>query len=212
MDTTVTVAAVRDVGPETVAIEFESPDGFEADPGQFVKLSAAVEGEEYSRFYTLSSPDVEGTFEVTVGIDPEEAGPFSQFLVDLDTGDTLDVSGPFGQSYYQGESRVVVLAGGPGIGPAVGIGEAAVADGNQVAIIYQASAPAHVKRLDELRNAGASVVITDDEITDAVADVVTDGAEEQVFVYGFSDFVAAAEGAIDAAGGDSDAVKVENFG
>ncbi|ELZ27347.1 flavodoxin reductase [Halogeometricum pallidum JCM 14848] len=117
MDATVVVTEVRDVGPDTVAIEFETPDGFEADPGQFVKLSGTVDGEEYDRFYTLSSPDVQETFEVTVGLDPEEAGPFSRHLVNLEAGDELGVSGPFGRSYYKGESRVVVLAGGPGIGP-----------------------------------------------------------------------------------------------
>jgi len=33
-----------------------------------------------------------------------------------------------------------------------------------------------------------------------------------VFVYGFDDFVTAATDAIEAAGGDADAAKVENFG
>jgi hypothetical protein len=33
-----------------------------------------------------------------------------------------------------------------------------------------------------------------------------------VFVYGFADLVADAETAVDAAGGDADAAKVENFG
>ena len=125
MDATVAVTAVRDVGPRTIAIEFEAPDGLDAEPGQFLKLVGSVDGEEYSRFYTLSSPGVDDTFEITVGIDPEEAGPFSDFLLDLAAGDTVDISGPFGRSFYEGESRVVVLAGGPGVGPAVGIGEAA---------------------------------------------------------------------------------------
>jgi len=39
-DVTVTVAAVRDVGPDAIAIDFESPAGFVAQPGQFVKLAA----------------------------------------------------------------------------------------------------------------------------------------------------------------------------
>jgi cytochrome-b5 reductase len=212
MDATVAVAAVREVGPGTVAIEFETPDGFEAEPGQFVKLSGTVDGEEYSRFYTLSSPGVEETFEVTVGVDPEEAGPFSRHLTDLREGDELDVSGPFGRSYYQEESRVVILAGGPGVGPAVGIGEAAVADGNEVAVVYQTDAPAHAERLDGLRDAGASVVVTEGAIGSAVADAVTGEEVEQVFVYGFDDFVEEAEAAIEAAGGDADAAKVENFG
>jgi cytochrome-b5 reductase len=212
MDATVAAVEVRTVGPDTVAIEFESPEEFDALPGQFVKLSATVEGEEYSRFYTLSSPGADETFEVTVGIDPAEAGPFSRHLADLTEGDEMAMSGPFGKSFYEGESRVVVLAGGPGVGPAVGIGEAAVEDGNDVAVVYQTDAPAHEERLDALREAGATVVVTDGEIADAVGDALTNEAGEQVFVYGFADFVDAAEAAIEAAGGDPDAAKVENFG
>jgi cytochrome-b5 reductase len=212
MDTRVTVVGVSDVGPDTVAIEFETPADFTARPGQFVKLSATVDGESYSRFYTLSSPDTDGTFEVTVGVDPEAAGPFSRFLVDLAPGDELDCTGPFGDQHYDGESRVVVLAGGPGVGPAVGIGERARADGAAVAVVYRDEAPAHGERLADLSNAGATVFVLGGGIGEAVADVVTGDAGEQVFVYGFADFVAEAEEAIAAAGGDPDGAKVENFG
>jgi len=214
MDATVAVSAVRDVGPQTVALELESPAGFDAEPGQFVKLSATIDGDGYARFYTLSSPGVDDTFEVTVGVDPEEAGPFSQFLLDLEAGDELEISGPFGDSYYAGESRVVVLAGGPGIGPAVGIAEAAVADDNDAAIVYRTDAPAHEDRLDALRDAGAPVTVVDegDPIDDAVAGALTDAADEQVFVYGFAGFVSDAVSALDAAGVDPDDAKIENFG
>jgi ferredoxin-NADP reductase len=212
MDATVAVTAVRDVGPRTIAIEFEAPAGLDAEPGQFLRLEGTVDGEEYTRFYTLSSPDVDDTFEITVGIDPEEAGPFSDFLLALESGDTVEISGPFGRSFYEGESRVVVLAGGPGVGPAVGIGEAAVADGNELAIVYQTDAPAHEERLDALRDAGASVAVTDGDITDHVARAVTGAADEQMFVYGFGSFVDDATAALDAAGVDPDLAKVENFG
>lgn len=213
MDATVTVIAVESVGSNTVTIEFESPEGFEAEPGQFVKLSGTVDGEEYGRFYTLSSPAVTETFEVTVGVNPEEAGPFSRYLVDLIEGDELDMSGPFGSDHYEGESRVVVLAGGPGVGPAVAIAERALDDGNDAAVVYKDEDPAHEERLDALREADADiVVVTDGPITDAVADVVTGADGEQLFVYGFADFIDEALEAVEAADGDADGAKVENFG
>jgi cytochrome-b5 reductase len=212
METTVTVSDVTTVGAETVAIEFVAPDGFEAQPGQFVKLMATVDGDDYARFYTLSSADVRDDFEITVEIDPAESGPFSEYLGALTAGDEIDMSGPFGGDYYEGEPRVVVLAGGPGIGPAVGIGERALDDGGEVAVIYQAETPAHEDRLSTLDDRGATVTITDGSITDAVEDALTGETGEQVFVYGFEPFVEAAADAIDAAGGDSDAAKVENFG
>ena len=215
MDATVAVTAVEEVGPHTVAIEFESPEGFDPRPGQFVKLTGVAEGEEYSRFYTLSSPGTDETFELTVGVDPEEGGPFSEYLAALSPGEELDVSGPFGSNYYEGESRVVVLAGGPGVGPAVGIGEAALGDGNDVAVVYRyEDAPAHEERLSALRDGGASVELIDagEDLEERVAAALTGADGEQVFVYGFTDFLEDALAAVETAGGDPDASKSENFG
>lgn len=208
------VVDVRDCGPDTVAIEFESPDAFDARPGQFVKLTAEVEEESVSRFYTISSPDVEDTFEVTVGYDPEEGGAFSEYLLALAPDDRVRVAGPFGSDFYEGEARAVVLAGGPGIGPAVGIAERALADGHEAAIVYRDDAPVHEARLAALAAAGAEVYVlgADEALTDAVAAVVTATAGEQLFVYGFESFLDAATEAMTAAGAEPDAAKVENFG
>lgn len=211
MDASVVVQSVESVGQDTVAIAFESPPGFEAQPGQFVKLTGVVDDEEYSRFYTLSSPDVDEDFEITVEI-TEEGGPFSAYLAELEPGDEIDMAGPFGKDYYEGEPRVVVIAGGPGIGPAVGIGERARADGAAVAIIYQDDAPAHVDRLETLEERGGDVWITDDDIAPFVEAAVTGAEDEQVFVYGFASFVDDAVDAIEAAGGVPGGAKIENFG
>jgi len=212
MDATVMVTETTDVGPDTVSIAFETPEGFDAQPGQFVKLSAEVDGEGYARFYTISSPDMVAEFEITIEIDSDESGPFSERLAALSAGDKIDVSGPFGSDYYEDEPRVVVLAGGPGIGPAVGIGERVVDDGGELAIVYKDATPAHEDRLSELDAAGASVVITDGSITEAVDTALTGRDDEQVFVYGFADFVDEAVAAVEAAGGDPADLKVENFG
>ena len=120
MDPTETrLDAVRDVGPDAIALTLETPDEFDARPGQFVKLIFEIGGESYPRFYTISSPGVGGTFETTVGIDPE--GDVSPLLTALEPGDSVIVAGPFGSAYYEDDPRSVILAGGPGVGPAVGI-------------------------------------------------------------------------------------------
>jgi cytochrome-b5 reductase len=215
MDATeTTVAAVRDVGPEAVAIDIETPAGFEAEPGQFVKLSTTIDGETEGRFYTISSPHVEDTFEFTVGYDPEEGGAFSEYLLDIEAGDTVEITGPFGDDHYEGESRVVVLAGGPGIGPAVAIAERALADGGEATVVYRDDAPLHEDRLATLAGVAAAVFVLseDDSLADAVGAVHTGADDEQVFVYGFADFLDDAEDAVETAGGDPDAAKTENFG
>jgi 3-phenylpropionate/trans-cinnamate dioxygenase ferredoxin reductase subunit len=205
-----TVAAVRTVGPDAIAIDVETPDDFSAQPGQFVKLTLAVDGADQSRFYTISSPDIDGQFEMTVGIDPD--GEVAPHLADLKAGDTVRISGPFGSDYYEGESRAVLLAGGPGIGPAIGIAERAIADGNDAAVVYQDDTPIHEDRLDALREQGVLVYVLDSDadLTDAVAEATGEGS--QVFIYGFADFLDDATDALEAAGVDTEAAKVENFG
>jgi cytochrome-b5 reductase len=215
MDATeTTVAAVRDAGDDALAVDLETPPGFEAQPGQFVKLTTTVDGESASRFYTISSPDALGTFTFTVGFDPEEAGPFSDYLRELDAGDVVTLSGPFGRNYYEAEPRVVVVAGGPGIGPAVAIAERALAEDNEAAVVYRDDALIHEARLAGIAAAGADVFVLSGEepLTDATAAALSGADGEQTFVYGFSDFLADAEAAIAAAGFDPDAAKAENFG
>ena len=214
MDATVSVTAVETVGPDTYAIRFGTPTGFAAEPGQFVRLGTEIDGEPVSRFYTLSSPTVDETVEVTVAIDPEDGGEFSQFLADIEPGTTLSFAGPYGDQHYDGESRAVVLAGGPGVGPAVAIAERAVADGGDAAIVYRDAAPAHEARLSALREAGVDVVLlsADESLDASVAAALAGGDDEGVFVYGFADFVEDATTAIERGGGDPDAANVENFG
>jgi cytochrome-b5 reductase len=207
-----TVERVRGVGPGTVALELVTPDGFDAKPGQFVRLS----GDGDAGFYTLSSPRTNGTLEVTVGIDggPDEPG-FADWLADREPGDAVGIDGPFGDVHYDGEPRPVVLAGGPGIGPAVGIAERALADGGDPAVVYETAAPAHEDRLAALAAAGASIgivgAITADAVADATASTDT-AAPPDVFVFGFDAFVRRAVAALDAAGVPEEAVRVENFG
>jgi len=218
MDTTdVAVVDRETVGPDTFTLTFETPAGFDGRAGQFVRLSAEIGGESHARFYTLSSPGTGETFEVTVEVH-EDGGPFSQHLDELSAGDELTMAGPYGDDYYEGEARAVVLAGGPGIGAAVAIAEAAVEDDGEAAVVYRyAGEPAHTERLDALAEAGVDVTLLGDDADDeafhaAVDDAVTADEDEGVFVYGFADFVELATEAIEAAGGDADGAKVESFG
>jgi 3-phenylpropionate/trans-cinnamate dioxygenase ferredoxin reductase subunit len=209
-DTEVEVVDVESVGPETVALAVEAPPDFDARAGQFVQLRATVDGEAVTRHYSVSSPRVTGTFEVTVGVDPE--GTLSPWLADAAPGDAVEVAGPFGRVYYDGEPRAIVLAAGPGIGPGVGVAERAVQEGNEAAVVYRADALVHEARLSGLALAGADVIVVgEDRFADAVAAVADRG---QVFVYGFEPFVETARAALEDAdaGVDPSDAKVENFG
>ncbi|MDZ7688701.1 MAG: FAD-dependent oxidoreductase [Halobacteriales archaeon] len=209
--TEVAVEDVRYVGKDTVAIDLSNPEGWEITPGQFVQVGLSVGDEFVVRHYTVSSPYSDGRFEITVGIDEE--GELSPALAGLEPGDYVSIDGPYGRSFYEGEESVVVLAGGPGVGPAVGIGER-VADehgAENASVVYVDDEPAHVERLDALRIRGATVVILDEDepLDDAVAETV--GDEAQVFVYGFESFLEDVKDALDAVGYEGEP-KVENFG
>ncbi len=209
-----TVVGVREIGTDAVAIDVATPPEFSALPGQFVKLSTTIDGESVGRFYTVSSADTDRTFELTISYDPEEGGTFSEYLLSLEADDPITITGPFGADHYDNEARVVVLAGGPGIGPAVAIAERALSDGGTAAIVYRDDEPLHEDRLAALATAGADVFVLTEgtALTAAVSEVLTAASDEQVFVYGFSEFLSEAEAAIEAAGGDTDGLKAENFG
>lgn len=208
-ETAVTVRRVESVGPDTIAITFDTPDVFEAEPGQFVQLLADVDGEEVARFYTLSSPDVEETFEVTVAVDPE--GAFGPYLAALEAGDSVRIKGPFGESYYRGEDAVVVLAGGPGIGPAVAIAERARTESGEAAIVYVDDGLVHEPRLAALAAGGADVFVVDEAFGDAVSAALA-AVPGAVFVFGFADFVERSKNALVATGFDIDDGSFESFG
>lgn len=212
--TPVTVEDVREVGPETVALRLRTPEGFDAAPGQFVLLRAEVGGEEIARHYTLSSPAVTERFEITVGIDPE--GDLSPWLASLSGGETVHVEGPFGTIAYEGGEDVVAVAGGPGIGPAVAIAEAARGAGREAAVVYRydGDRPAHGDRLEELEADGASVtLLKSDEEADCLAAAVADHADDgRFYVFGFESFVHGVADAIEEAGSDPDDAAIENFG
>lgn len=206
--TEVEIVEVVDVGPDTIAVTVSAPPEFDARPGQFVQVRATVDGEGVTRHYSVSSPRATETFEITVGVDP--GGTLSPWLAEAAPGDAIDVAGPFGRVYYEDEPRAVVLAAGPGIGPAVAVAERAIQEGNDAAVVFLTDVLVHVARLSGLALAGADVyVVGDDRFKDAVGAVVGTG---QPFVYGFQPFVAQAEAAITATGGDPSEAKIENFG
>ncbi len=208
---TAEIVAVEAVGSDTITVELETPAGVDAVPGQFVTVEATVGGESITRYYTLSSPDAEGSFEVTVEVDPDgELGPW---LAEAEPGTTVEIGGPFGRAHYEGEDRLVVIAGGPGVGPAVGIGERALADGNEVAVVYRDDNHVHEERLDALADAGAPLFVLDEgcDLDDAVAEAL-DRVGGRAFVYGFADFVDEARSALVAADYPLDDAKIENFG
>jgi len=202
----VTVEAVESVGERTVAVELRTPDGFDAAPGQFLLVRATVDGVEESGYYTLSSPEAEERMEVTVEYVPE--GTLAPWLAERTPGDTVEIEGPFGDVRYTGDGPAVVLAEGPGIGPAVGIAERARENGHDATIVFWGQDPPHRNRLDALEANGATVMLV--EALDEATDTLAAAADATVYVFGFESFVRDAKTVAEAVGVDD--LRAESFG
>lgn len=201
------IAEKSDVGKDNVAIGLTTPSAFDAYPGQFVQIRAEIHGEEISRYYTISSPTVAETFEITVEVDPE--GTLSPWLRERPVGESVAVDGPFGDIRYSGERDVAILASGPGIGPAVGIAERAHMEGSRASVIHDEETPIHRRRLETLERNGGTVSYAPDD--DALVTSVTEATPDAVFVFGFERFVSNARSALSTADVDVP-VAVESFG
>lgn len=204
-----TVRTIREVGPQTIAIELESPPDFDAEPGQFVLVRVPVDDDTETGYYTLSSPSVGETFEITAKYD--SSGTVGPWLAEREAGDEIEFEGPYGDIRYTGGHDIIVAASGPGIGPAVGIAERARDTDAEATIIYQTETPAYVDRLEQLSERGAQVQFTSgyDEMVDLLQS--TDSSTS-IYVFGFAAFISSTRDALSTVGIDLDTVHIENFG
>ncbi len=90
-------------------------------PGQFVTIQALIDGKKICRSYTMSStPTRPDFFEITVK--RVINGPFSNWICDsLKAGDTLKMSGPFGEFSCAPKpaKKILLLSAGSGITPMI---------------------------------------------------------------------------------------------
>ena len=111
------VAVTHDV----TSFELSSPSGraFAFEAGQYVVVSATVDGQRVERCYTISSPPT-CTDAVTITVKRLAGGPMSNWLIDhLTPGDRLHVTGPLGRFTMGGPAgqKLLLLSAGSGITP-----------------------------------------------------------------------------------------------
>ena len=204
----VEIVDTETVGDDVIAVELETPPKFDAGPGQFVLVRASLDGETETSYYTLSAPTVEDTFEVTVAVDPD--GTIGPWLAEKEVGDSVEIDGPYGDIRYTGQEDALVLASGPGIGPAVGIGERAHEMGKNVAIVIDDADPPHQTRLKSLEDNGATVITSVAE--GEVMGIPETGSDVTAYLFGFQSFVEQARDSLTASGFEREDLKIESFG
>jgi ring-1,2-phenylacetyl-CoA epoxidase subunit PaaE len=125
---TLTVADVRPLTDEAVAITFDVPDSLAEEfrylPGQHVTLRATVGGEDVRRAYSICANANTGM--LRVGVKHLPGGVFSTFACqDLAAGDEIDVMSPIGEFTIDpdpGRRRhYAAIAAGSGITPVLSL-------------------------------------------------------------------------------------------
>ena len=121
------VASIFPETPNVKTFRLMNPIGgalpFDYLPGQFLTVTAPLEGKPVKRSYTIaSSPTRHDYAEITVK--REESGQVSKFMDDhVKVGDLLEFSGPAGSFTFTGRecNCILLIAGGVGITPMMSV-------------------------------------------------------------------------------------------
>lgn len=109
----------REIAPQVRHFVFERADGqsFDFVPGQFINLFFEFEGAMVQRSYSLANTPGDKTLELAMSY--ITSGKASQYFFNMNEGDTIDASGPFGRLTLREETpkRYVLVATGTGVTP-----------------------------------------------------------------------------------------------
>lgn len=98
---------------------FERADGqpFDFIPGQFINLYFEYKGNPVQRSYSLANTPGETT--LALALSYIKSGKASQHIFNMNVGDTIEASGPFGRLTLREETpkRYVLVATGTGVTP-----------------------------------------------------------------------------------------------
>ena len=154
--TPATVRAHRDLTPTVRAFELRPAGGVKPwTVGSHLDVRVSIDGREEARSYSLvGDPRVssrEGVYRIAVKrMEPGRGG--SRFMWTLETGAEVAVGVP--RNHFPlafGAPAVLLLAGGIGITPIVGMAQALVERGEAVRMVYAARSTEELAFADELR-------------------------------------------------------------
>jgi len=110
----VRVEAIRWLSMSVFELNLEKPAGFSFLPGQ--KISCVIDG--LSREYSLAGSPGQDKLAICIRLVP--GGTVSPRLAELNTGDIISISAPYGYFLYRpGRGRAVFVATGTGMAPFV---------------------------------------------------------------------------------------------
>jgi NAD(P)H-flavin reductase len=115
---TATLLESREIAPEVRHFVFhvEDAESFPYVAGQFVSFTAEVNGSPITRAYSIASPSCGRRFDLCLNRVIE--GKFSPYLFELQPGDRVRMSGPYGAFIFrQPVEDSILVATGTGVAP-----------------------------------------------------------------------------------------------
>ena len=110
--------STRELAPGVRHFEFDLPslEKFGFVPGQFMSLTAGINGDEITRAYSIASPPSSNRFALC--LNEVEGGHFSPHLFSLAAGEEVNCQGPYGAFIFRRPiSDSLLVATGTGIAP-----------------------------------------------------------------------------------------------
>ncbi len=153
------VAGITRETPDALSIAFEVPDvlreAFVFEPGQYLTLSADIDGLEARRSYSICSAP--GEPHLKVGVKRVDDGRFSSFVHDkLAIGDTIRVMPPEGRfTALKGERHdYLLIAAGSGITPMLSIAKTVLGHepDSTITLVYGNRSSDSIMFLEELED------------------------------------------------------------
>lgn len=155
------VSAKKQLTADAVEIRFTIPEEHKEHyvfvSGQYINVSAEINGKKETRSYSICSAENDG---LAIGVKKVANGLISSYLVDkLNVGDKIDISKPHGNFQWKKDSKsIVTFAAGSGITPILSILKKQSAMGGTSALFYGNKSVNETMFADEIKEiSGCSV-------------------------------------------------------
>ncbi len=125
------------ISEENYLLKLEKPENFSFKPGQFVGITAEINGEKVKRFYSIASLPEEDFLLFYIRRVPN--GKMSNYLAEVPIGKEVEVDGPYGHFTLDRSksNKVYFIAAGTGIAPMRPLVYEALKQGKKVTLVHQ---------------------------------------------------------------------------
>ena len=182
----VKILSRKEVVPNIYLMQLKAPEiAQEALPGQFIHVRCGKDNYPLLR-RPLSIHRIDKE-KGEIFILFQVMGEGTKLLADRTIEDDLDIMGPIGNGFniYPESKKIMIIGGGIGIAPLLGLCEKSIRQGKEVRVLIGALKKELVIREENFRNLGAKVDVATDDGSYKYKGLVTDLLEETIIKEGW---------------------------